>query len=252
MQQLQEGIKKEIIKHPFRNIEIIYEAGKTNLTAQDEELLAAYINLHDFEQEMKDTVNALVKEATPINKAIEALHEELKKVQATFDTCRELADKLSDDTYILEETSLEKLAEARQQTENELKEYNKKILEIYEKANALQEKITEYHKNSEERSAVLYDKCNTVALTQLKNWENNTINGAEFDEQYNKFREYRALAENQRESLISICTDATTNYTNLNQRTSVLYNVWNEFIKRCNLLTTVSDLHNKATGFAAN
>ncbi len=252
MQQSHEEIKKDLIKHPFRNIEIIYEAGKTTLTAQDEELLAAYISLHDFELEMKNTANALLRESAPINKTIEELHEELKKVRATFDTCSALADKLSDDTYIFEETSLEKLAEARAQTENELKEYNEKILEIYEKAKALQEKITEYHKADEDSTETLYDKCNTVAMAHLKNWENNAINAAEFDDQYNKFREYRGIAESQRESLINICTEATTNYTNLNQQTSVLYNVWNEFIKRFNLLAAVSDLHNKATGFTAN
>lgn len=99
MQQLEEGIKKDLIKHPFRNIEIIYEAGKTTLTAQDEELLAAYISLHDFELEMKNTASALFQEAPPINRAVEALHEELKGVKATFDTCGALADKLSDDSY---------------------------------------------------------------------------------------------------------------------------------------------------------
>jgi hypothetical protein len=89
-------------------------------------------------------------------------------------------------------------------------------------------------------------------MAHLKNWENNAINAVEFDDQYDQFRDYRGIVESHRESLMNICTGAITNYTNLNQQTSILYNVWNEFIKRCNLLTAVSDLHNKATGFAAN
>jgi prefoldin subunit 5 len=252
MQPLQEGVKKDFIKHSFRNIEIVYEAGKTTLTKQDEELLAAYINLHDFELGMKNTASALLQEAKPINEAIEALHADLKKVQAAFDTCNTLADKLSADTYISEETSLKKLGDASEQTGNELKEYNKKILKIYEKVKVLQEKITEYHKDSEERSEALYDKCSALAMAHLKNWEKNSINAAEFDDQYDKFIDYRGLTESHRESLIDACTGTITNNANLNEQTSILYNVWKEFTKRCNLLIIVSELHNNAIGFTAN
>lgn len=252
MQQLQQAIKKDLIKHSFRNIEVIYEAGKTTLTAQDEELLASYISLHDFELEMKNTAIALLQEAKPLNKAIEALGEEIKKVQSTFDSCNALADKLSAETYVAEEASLKKLAEASEETEKELREYNEKIIEIYEKVQALQDKIAEYYKAGEERSNDLYTECSNLAMAHLKNWEENSINAVEFDDQYDKFREYREVAESHRDSLIDACTATITNYTNLNQETFILYNVWNEFIKRCNLLIVVSDLHNNATGFTAN
>lgn len=251
MQQSQEGIKKDLIKHPFRNIEIVYEEGKTTLTMQDEALLDAYINLHDFELEMKNTVNALVKEAIPIKKAIEALDEEIKKVQASFDICNSLADKLSGDAYMSEETSLQKLAATREQTENEIMEYQKKITEVYETVKALQEKIGQYYEEDEDGND-LYDTCSDLNMAHSKNWEKNAINVVEFDDQYNKFLDYRGIAERHRESLMNICTETITNYNNLNHQTSTLFNVWNEFIKRCNLLTIVSDLHNQAIGFTAN
>ena len=154
MQPLQEGIKKEIIKHPFINIEIIYEEGKTTMTAQDEELLASFIRLHDFELEMKNTVEEMFQEAIALNKTIEVLSEELKKVQATFDICVGLADKLSDTSYIFEETSLDKLTQARGQTEKELLEYHKKIVEVYETSKVLHEKVVQYREGNEGRGFI--------------------------------------------------------------------------------------------------
>lgn len=252
MQPFQEGIKKEIIKHPFKDIEIIYEDGKTTMTAQDEELLASFIRLHDFELEMKNTVEAMFQESIPINKTIEALSEELKKVQATFDICVGLADKLSDTSYIFEETSLDKLTQARGQTENELKEYHKKIQDVYEKAKVLHEKVAQYREGNEDRTEALYDECSTLAMAHMANWENNAINSVVFDEQYDKFREYRGVVETHNENKMDVCTEAMTNYSNLNLQATTLFNVWNEFVKRYSLLTTVSDLHTKATGFTEN
>jgi hypothetical protein len=61
MQSLQQEIKKDIISHPFRNIEIIYEVNKTTLTPQDEELLFRYIGLHDLELRMQNTADNLCR-----------------------------------------------------------------------------------------------------------------------------------------------------------------------------------------------
>jgi hypothetical protein len=252
MQPPKEGIKKEIIKHPFKTIEIIYEEGKTTMTAQDKELLAAFISLHDFELESKNTVEALFQEAIAINKTIEVLSEELKKVQATFDICVGLADKLSDTSYIFEETSLDKLTQARGQTEKELLEYHNKIVEVFETSKVLQNKVAEYREGNEDRAEALYSECSTLAMAHIVNSENNAIDSVDFDYQFDKFREYRGVVETHNESKMDVCTEAMSNYSKLNLESNILVNVWNEFTKRCTLLTAVSDLHTKATGFTDN
>lgn|SRR6185312_9684474 len=252
MQPLQENVKKELIKHPFRNIEIVYEEGKTAMTEQDAELLAAYIRIHDSELELKNTAETLYKESIPVKKTIAGLREELKNVKATFDICCQLADKLSDTSYMTAETSLHKLAEKRGSVENKLREYNEKILEIYETTKVLQEKVIEYHEASENRTEVLYSEFVDLSATHIANWENNALNSVVFDGHFDKFREYTTEIENQREVLIAECEEAMTNYTTLNLETSAVYNVWNEFVKRYDLLTTISDLQNRATGFTEN
>jgi hypothetical protein len=252
MQQLQENIKKDLIKHPFRNIEVIYEADKTTLSPQDEELLAAYTSLHDFELEMKNTATTLYRESVTLNESIDLLREELKRVNATFDDCRTLADKLSAANYVFEESNLEKLAQRRDHMQMELKDYHEKILSIYETAKVLQEKINQYNEVNEKKIDPEYDKFITLTSSHLANWENNSINAVVFDEQFDQFRDFRTRIESDRETLMIFCQEALTNYTNLNLETTGLYNVWNEFIKRCDLLVAMSDLNNKATGFTEN
>lgn len=252
MQPLQEGIKKDLIKHPFRDIEIIYEAGKTTLTAQDEALIARYVRLHDFELEMKNNIGKLYRESVSISETLQALSEELIKVRHTFDTCCKLADKLSEPSYLLEETSMEKLEKARMRTESELKDYHKKLLNIYETAKVIQEKINQYNATTENEAELLYEEFSTLVTDHSINWENNTIDTEAFDRQFNQFREYTTAMESQRETLMSECESAMDNYTNLNNETTALYNVWHEFIKRSDLLARMFDLHTKAIGFTEN
>jgi uncharacterized coiled-coil DUF342 family protein len=252
MQPLQQDIKKELIKHPFRNIEIVYETGKTILTAQDEELIAGYIRLHDFEHEMKTTAEKLNRESVLVNETLEELREQLKTVRATFDNSCELADKLSEPTYSVHETSLQKLAVARQQTEEELKDYHDKLLAVYETAKVIQDEINEYHDATENQAEALYEEFSGLVTDHAQNWENNTVNIVDFDRQFDQFREFTTAMESYKESLVSESESAMTNYTNLNNESTALYNVWNEFIKRTDLLAKMADLQNNATGFTEN
>ncbi len=251
MQQLQENIKKDIIKHPFRNIEIIYEENKTTLTAQDDELLARYISLHDLELRTQNTADDLYRKSLQINESLETLQEELKKVEVSLDVCIELADKLSEENYILEETSMNKLYVAREETLQKLSEYNPKILEAYEAAKAIQDEMNDYNANVENSSDDLYTEMSTLAMDHLTN-ESNTINPVAFDSQFDQFREYACRKESQRETQMDTCEEAMDNYTNLNLQTTTLYNVWNEFVKRYDLLIKMYVLHNNATGFTEN
>jgi hypothetical protein len=252
MQPLQQDIRKDVIKHPFRNIEIIYEEGKSTLTEQDEELIEGYIHLHDFEHQMKTTAEKLNRESVSVNETLEELHEELKTVRASFDNCCKLADKLSEPTYSLQETSLQKLAIARHQTEEEIKAYHDKLLEVYEAAKRVQEEFNQYQEANENQTEGIYQKFSDLVCDHAQNWKNNTINIADFDHHFDQFREYTTALESYRESLVEESESAMTNYTNLNNESTALYNVWNEFIKRIDLLTKMADLRNNATGFTEN
>lgn len=252
MQVVQEEVKKDIIKHATRNIEIIYEPGKTTKTAQDGQLIDAYMQLHDFELEMEKTADGLFHDFIPVDKTIDELREELIKVKDTFDHCCSLADKLSDASYVFAETSLEKLIQGRERTEKELKVYNEKILKLYETLEGLHKKLNEYNEANEDRMEDLYREYMTIKSAHSSNWKSNAINIVTFEDEYEKFYSFRTVMEKRREGLIDFCEDAVKDYETLNLQTTTLYNVWNEFVKRCNLLRAVSDIHTSATGFTNN
>lgn len=251
MPQTQPAIRKDIIKHPFRNIEVIYEANKTTLSSQDEELLERYISLHDFEWQMQNTAENIYRKSLEINENLESLQEELEKVQESLDVCISLADKLSEENYIIEETSMNKLYEAREETLGKLNEYNPKILAVYEAAKAMQDTFNEVNENEENSLDALYTEFSSLTMDHLAN-ESNTINPVAFDSQFDEFREFRSTKETQREALLDNCEEVMDKYTNLNLQTTTLYNVWNEFVKRYDLLIKMYVLHNNATGFTEN
>jgi hypothetical protein len=252
MQPLQEEVKKDVITHPFRNIEIVYEAGKTTRSAQDEELITGYTGLHDFEQEMKNTAEELHRKSGSINETLKELREELAMVREKFEICCQLADKLSETSYSVEETSLEKLAYLSGECEEKLKDYYNKLIAVYERAKVVRDKINEYNENSENRSEAVYEKFTTLVMNHAVNWENNAIDIVDFDQKFDQFREYLPTTQSYREYLVEESESAMTNYTNLNNESTALYNLWNEFTKRSHLLVKMSHLKNDATGFTEN
>jgi len=251
MQSLQQEIKKDIISHPFRNIEIIYEANKTTLTLQDEELLSRYISLHDLELRMQNTADNLCRQSLLVNETLETLQAQLKMVETSLDVCIDLADKLSEENYVMEETSMDKLYVAREETLQKLNEYNVKILEAYEATKAIQDSMNDHNANDQNATDALYSELSTLTMNHLAN-ESNAIDPVAFDSQFDQFREYACARESQREDLLNTCDDMMDNYTKLNLQTTTLYNTWNEFTKRYGLLIKIYALHNKATGFTEN
>ena len=252
MQPAQPAIKKDIIDHPFRKIEIVFEPGKTTLTTQDELLLNTYIRLHDLHLDIKNKAGKLYHESVAINENIAFLQKELERVGVTFNSCVEIADKLSGAGYDPEEASLEKMMSAREETVLQLSDYNTKIVSVYEASQALNKKMHEDTDSDEEKLEALYDELTILAMDHIENSENNAIDPVAFDEQLNQFKEYAYSIEKQRETLLQSCDSVLVNYTNLNNQTTTLYNVWNEFIKRCDLLIAMSDLHNGAMEFNVN
>lgn len=252
MQPSQPTVKKDIIDHPFRKIEIIFEPGKTTLSTQDDLLLHTYIRLHDLHLEIKNKAAERYREAVAINENIALLEKELEQVNATFNTCLEIADKLSAPGYNPEEASLEKMMAARKETTSLLLDYHTKIVSVYKTAEALRKRLNEEADRDEEKLDALYDEMSSLAMDHMANSENNAIDAVSFDEQFDQFKEYANPVTNQCEYLLQSCDTALTNYTNLNNQTTTLYNVWNEFIKRCDLLVAMSDLHNDAMGFNIN
>jgi hypothetical protein len=112
--------------------------------------------------------------------------------------------------------------------------------------------LNEETDSDEEKLEALYDELTSLAMDHIENSENNAIDPVAFDEQLNEFKGYANSIVEQRETLLQSCDSVLINYTNLNNQTTTLYNVWNEFLKRYDLLIAMSDLHNGAMEINVN
>jgi hypothetical protein len=146
---------------------------------------------------------------------------------------------------------MDKLYIAREATMEKLNEYNSKIVAAFEAAKAIQDSMNENDENGESAADALYAEMSTLTMDHLAN-KNNAIDPVAFDSQFNAFREYASKKEGLRETMKDTCDELMDNYTNLNLQTTTLYNVWNEFMKRYDLLSKMYVLHHKATGFTEN
>lgn len=252
MESLQNDVKKDIISHPNGDIEVIYEAGKTTLTREDERLLEAYVKLNDFEVELKEMSGKLYKDSMALRQTLEELGEEFKLVKKSFSISCDLADKLSAPSFVFEETSLEKLEESREDTEDLLRKYNDNLHEVFTTTKDFHERLNQYDELNENGYDPLFDDYQEIAADHISNWQKNSINAGFFDKQFDQFREFISFKEKNRDVLISDCRNVMTEYSTLNLQTKALYDAWNEFIKRCDLLVAISDLHTKISGFAEN
>jgi len=250
--EVKEKIKKDVINHPAGRIEITYEPGKTEMTPQDKQLVDTYIKLHDFDNEMSQDAQRLFNQFVPVNKKIDGLRIELGQVKEIFEECRKLADALSEPTYDPAETNLDKLAEAQQETSNKLLPYSDILIEVYETIKPLSEEIDAYYVRDEDDANVLYDEFFAIQMAHSKNWERNSIDIVAFDREADNFRGSRTIYKDRRETLLDHCRQTLDNYKTLNLETEVLYKMWEEFLKRCNLIRAIAALQEQATGFTPN
>ena len=225
IKEIKEEIKKEIINHASKKIEIVYEPGKTEMTCQDKQLLDSYIRLHDFECEMGQIVDNLFHEFVPVNKKLNELRKDFLEAKATFDKCRVLADKLSGLSYDPKETNLAKLIAGQEKTSNQLLPYSEKITEVYNNIKALTARMDEYYVRNEDEANALYDEFSALNAAHSANWEHNSINIVIFDREYDNFLSSRGVMEDRRDSLLDYCNTTINDYTALSLESNGLFEV---------------------------
>jgi hypothetical protein len=247
-----EEIKKIVYKHECREIKITYMPGKTTPTEMDEQFLAAYLKLHDYQWKMNEFADRLYKAFLGIDKRINALREQLAKATATFNAARAIADKLSADSYIVTEANMESLTESQAKTFEEIKQYRETMVEVYEDQRPHQEALNEYIVADEDEANEVYEAFNNINYQHSADYINNSIDIVEFEKEHEMFYAYTSVHEDRRRNLIATCHKALDNYNMLHAETTALFGIWDEFLKRCSLLRIVANLHAKALVISNN
>ncbi len=250
--QQAEEVRKDVIKHAYRNIEIVFEPGKTVMTAQDKELVAAFIKLQDFELQMQQQADSMYKFSISISKRIEELRVSLEEIRTAHKGCSKMADKLSDATYSSEEVSLEKLMDRQEHINGMIQNFYYDMMEVYGEAKALNEKIENYNPMHEDDMAKLYDEYSEISLAHCQNYEVNSISIVCYDDEYEKFISFRDFRSEKRKDLVESCDKTLMDYKVFNLEYSVVDASWNELLKRCKLLKNVEVLHRGLLGSTLN
>jgi hypothetical protein len=234
-------------QHAMRRIELTYMPGVTVLTKEDEQLLEKYLQLHDFEYNLLKKAESLFEVFYPLEKKITDLKEGLTKIKKRLDEAIEMADKLSGNFYVPDETNLDKIREHNDVTIEELKVYNEQHINLYNEIKCQQEKLNNCIYESNEVSDNMYEEHSAASDVHNQHYLINTIDIVSLDSDLEDFRLIQNINEKRRITFMDLCDDILVAYNDFNLETNTLYGVWNEFLKRCELMQVVSNLRSSQT-----
>ena len=230
-------------QHPMRRIELQYMPEKTLLTTEDETLLKKYLELHDFEYHLLKKTEELYISFCEIEKQVSTLLERVNDIKEKLNKSVAMADKLSADTYIPAETNMEKIQENNASVAAELSTHHQHLQSLYTEVKYYQGILNSCIEATEEGSEKIYDEYSIISTAHSQNYEINTIDIVSLHIDYEKFCSSRDLCEERRDGFMNECDKVLNNYNTLNLETNALYNLWAEFIKRCELIQVVATLH---------
>jgi hypothetical protein len=234
---------KYTYKHSMRRIELTYMPGKTVMTTEDEQLVEKYIQLHDFEYHLLKKTEELHMSFCEIDKQVNTLRECLTDIKNKLNDSVTIADKLSEDSYIPAETSIEKIKENNISIAVELSLYHEKLNSLYKEVRYNQGILNNCINTAENRSEKIYAEYSSVSDTHNQNYEINTIDIVSLDSDYEKFCNSRELYEKRRNDFMERCDKILNRYNSLDLETNAWYQVWTEFSKRCELIQVMANLH---------
>lgn len=221
--------------HPLRKFEIEYDELKP-WTTLDQNLLDAFIGLHDYEWERKENGHALMKQYAEIDKDVETARAELQKVRKLLDETRVLADVVIPALTINQVVVHEHFDKAVEQTGEAIQEYDKQMRSI--DLDSMEPAKNAFFE--EQNNMTLWDQFEEVNLEHAQQWEVNSIDTAAFDDTDEKFRSFLSMLEKHNDQVMDFINRAMNNHRILMLETEMLYEIWKEFVKRIQLLEHIT------------
>jgi len=229
-------MQQKLVEHKLRKIQFEYDDTKP-WTEQDENLLNAFIGLHDYELERKTTGQELMKQYSARDKEIENAREVLKKVKETFAATRQMADHLVADVAYKKSHAVEKFYEAVNTTNDAIQEYDKIMRAIGDEA--LDKQKEKYFEEEENHQA--WEVFETATNEHYNNYEVNAIDIVSFDKADEAFKTYLSVVINSgNSSAMDYMNEVIHNYNLLMLETEVQYELWQEFTKRIFLIEKIT------------
>lgn len=224
-----------VIEHRTRNISFSIDETKP-WTKDDEQLINAYIKVHDFEQLIQDTGKVLQNETKLTNEEIEQARHNLTGVEKQVKKVSKFAD-----IFIIPDPKKEDKAN---QIFDEADKVYKTITMHQELLLKLDGDIkkfcalkSEYLDNLEDFS--LWEEYNDASHEHAKNYETNSIDIVSFGLEDEFFRGYMSVHKESNHGVFDRADKSIENYNSLICETKIQYATWEEFLKRIHLIRAI-------------
>ncbi|MFN8323421.1 MAG: hypothetical protein U0T74_12240 [Chitinophagales bacterium] len=225
----------KLFEHPLRKFEITYDDSKP-WTTQDEDLVNAFLNLHQYVMERTETSRHLMEQYAALNRAIGAARTEYQKVRKMMDETRQMAEVVIPAMQLNQVVVQEHFDKAVLQTDEAILEYDQVMraidLETPEPAR--------YAFIEEQDDAPIWNQFDETNLEHSRQWEVNSIDTAVFTDTEEMFRVFVGEQARQQDQVIDYTNEVINNHHILMLETELLYEVWKEFVKRVQLLDYIT------------
>jgi hypothetical protein len=226
---------QKTIEHGARNISFSADESKP-LTEEDEQLIAAYVKLHDRElllkaqgKELRDYCSSLNKQTEEVRTVLTDLKDMLVALSkqadgfVTVDPNREMKAK-----QIIQET--ERVNTNMQNYHPLLTELDLVAKDCTEKNSAFIDEVESYD---------LWETYDNIHSSHFANHTVNSIDIVSFDNDDELFRAFVSICDNENKAAIDYANNAIDNYSKLVLQTEMQYGIWEEFLKRLALIRMV-------------
>ena len=216
------------IEHSFRKISFD-TSNVISFTSDDEELLAAYLKLHDAAIEQTEEVRT-----------------KLDEVKEIISAASKLTDIISSAVINQKEALLTELSTHSEKVNEKIREYHTHLEDLYAQIHTLEEMINTFEEREEDLT--LHDEFQDIQSKHYNNYENNSIDIVSFDDEENRFRDYLSFREKHHTSIISFADETINRYKLLSAETTAQYDLWAELFKRILLLQQLIEPISALTG----
>ncbi len=222
-------MKTKNLSHPLRPVTIQYDEAIT-WTAEDEQLVQAYLKVHQHEWEMQEANRNLVQafsnaraKMKVVRTELIALTEKLKQFRTEAD---EAFDKLVLHNFQIEDIFIP-MAEKMMK---EIKAYQALIEDARNEFDVahtpFQHYLEQYYDNQ------VWSEFSTINSKHIQNYAINSIDICLFDKESEKFKGWNSMNKGVQERQVDIINKTIDELNTLQLETTIQYTVWGEILKR--------------------
>lgn len=221
-------MQEKTIAHPLKTITVYYDESKP-WTLQDEQLVQAYIGVHDYEWNLQKTFEKLRTNYGQLDEKLKKVSNDLLVLQEQLDQFSRDADQAFDQVVMRNFKALDDFTERTLLMKEDIDKYHHGIEEVNRMATdngkPFSELLNEFY------GGKAWDTFSKTKLMHGKNYEVNAIDTVLFDSEQEQFKVWNAAREGNQNSHIDYFNRVVDHLNLLQAETKVQYTVWDGILK---------------------